>query len=425
MRLTSLLASLLTAVILTACGGGGGSPGLSSSSVSALAVSAPSTLTLQVGLSQQYTIKGGVKPYTVYSGDPAVVAGWLAGEDVLGIGTVAAGRATVSVVDVKGTKFDIAVTAGSSTAFFTTAPSALTIAPGSLAKQTFKLGGGTPPYKAVSNFPSVLSVVVNGTDVTFTALQLPGTGNASATVTLTDSSSPPSVITSNVTLGTLPLAVNPTEATINTGSIFRSVITGGTPPYRTLVRDNCLTDVKIVQGNIVEAKGNQPCDGTVLTILDANNQSVTLSVKIIVGTSILQLAPSVLAIPENPNTPSIALVLYGANEGPIQVFTTNTAILAPQISVRNPDGTYTVTLTGGNTCSATVLAEVVGVDNTVPPNGTFTDIVIVPVTQPVADVAPSPASGGDRIIKITVIDSTGRQGTSDLTVKDTNGKAGC
>ncbi len=221
MRHFSTFIAVLTTILLSACGGGGGSPGLSSSSVSALSVAAPSTLTLQVGLSQQYTIKGGVKPYTVFSGDPAVVAGWLAGEDVLGIGTVAAGKATVTVLDAKGTKFDIAVTAGSSTAFFTTAPLTLTIAPGALGAQTFKLGGGTRQYFAASNFPTILSAVVNGTDLTLTALQLPGTGTGSATVTLTDSSSPPASISLSITLGTLPLAVNPVDPTIATGSVFR------------------------------------------------------------------------------------------------------------------------------------------------------------------------------------------------------------
>ncbi|HPW29281.1 MAG TPA: DUF3443 domain-containing protein, partial [Rhodoferax sp.] len=60
MRLLSYLMTFLMAVFLAACGGGGGSPGLSSSSVSAFSVVAPTAVTLQVGLAQQYAIKGGV-----------------------------------------------------------------------------------------------------------------------------------------------------------------------------------------------------------------------------------------------------------------------------------------------------------------------------------------------------------------------------
>ncbi len=416
MRLPSFLAALLIAIFLTACGGGGGSPGLSSGSNPAFSVAAPAAVTLQLGLSQQYAVKGGVKPYSVYSNNPAIVSGWFAQEDVLAIGTLLPGTATVTVVDVKGSKFDIAVTSvGSSTAFFTTAPGALTMAPGPMGTQTFKLGGGTPPYKATSNFPAILSVVVNGTDVTFTALKLPG----AATVTITDSANPPASLSSNVTLGTLPLAVNPSNPTIATGSVFRAVITGGTPPYRTLILDNCLTDVKIVQGNIVEAKGNKPCTGAALSIIDANDQTVSFTVTVNVGTSILQLAPSAFTIPESPSTPTLSLLLYGANPGPLNVFTTNTAILPPQTPVANADGTYTIALTGGNTCSAagTGTPAVAGVDNTNPPDGDFTDTVVGPPGQPAADVAPVAATPATPLdITITVIDSTGRIGTSVVTI---------
>ena len=420
MRLLSYFTSFLLAASLASCGGGGGSPGVGSGSVQALSVAAPAALTLQVGLTQQYSIKGGIKPYTVFSANPAVVVGWLAGEDVLGVGASSAGTATVTLLDSKGAKFEMVVTAGSSTAFFTTAPSALTIAPGALAAQTFKLGGGTPPYKAVSSFPSLLSVVVNGTDVTYTALQVPGT----ATVTLTDSSSPPAAFTSTVTLGTIPLAINPSALTAPIGATFRSVITGGTPPYRAIVLDNCTTTAQIVQGNILQATTALACTGAAITVVDANNQTVSMTFTVSAGILGINLAPGAFTVPENTNTPNLSLLVYGAN-GPLQAFTTNTAILAPQTPVSNGDGTYSITLTGGNTCSATVLAAVVGVDNTTIPNGTFTDPAGAGQNGGLADVAPSPASGGNRTITITVIDSTGRQGTSVLTVSDTNGRAGC
>ena len=424
MRFFSFFTACLIALLLTACGGGGGSPGISSGSVQTFAVAAPSLLTLQVGLTQQYTIQGGVKPYSVVSSDPAVAVGWLVGENVVAVGSTAAGKAVISVQDAKGTKFDIGVTAGSSTAFFTTAPPSppeiITLNPASLAGQTYKLGGGTPPYKAVSTNPTLVSVVVNGTDVIFTALQIPGT----ADIIMTDSASPPTVLTAKVTTGTIALAVNPSTTTMPVGATLRAVITGGTPPYRTVVLDNCSTNAKIVQGNILEATGSLACTGSAITVVDANNQSASLTLTITAGTVGLQVAPSAFTIPESTTTPNLSLLVYGAN-GPLQVFTTNTAVLAPQTPVKNSDGTYTVALTGGNTCSAPIQVAIAGVDNTVPPNGTFTDTVIVPVTQPTADIAPVPAAGGDRSVTITVLDSTGRQGTSVLTVKDTNGKPGC
>lgn len=412
MRLISYLTTFLLAVLLASCGGGGGSPGVGSGSVQALSVAAPAALTLQVGLTQQYTVQGGVKPYTVFSTNPAVAVGWIIGENVIGIGTSSAGTATVTLQDSKGTKFDMVVTAGSSTAFFTTAPTALTIAPGALAAQTFKLGGGTPPYKAVSSFPSLLSVVVSGTDVTYTALQVPG----SATVTLSDSSSPPAIFTSTVTLGTIPLAINPSALTAPIGATFRSIITGGTPPYRAIVLDNCTTTAQIVQGNILQATTALACTGAAITVVDANNQTVSMTFTVSAGILGINLAPGALTVTESTNTPTLSLLVYGAN-GPLQVFTTNTGVLAPQTPISNGDGTFTIPLTGGNTCY-----DGAGVDNTVPPDGDFTDTALVPVTQPTADVAPKPTAA----ITITVLDSTGRQGTSVVTIRDNGlGGTGC
>jgi hypothetical protein len=404
MRLLSYLTTFLIAILLAACGGGGGSPGLSSGSASAFSVTAPSTLTLQVGSSQQYAIKGGVKPYSVFSTDPAVAVGWMVGEDILAIGTVVAGKATVTAVDAKGTKFEIAVTAGSSTAFYTTAAPSMTITPGAAYAQTYTLGGGTGPYVATSSFPSVATVAVNGNQMTITGVQISSTASI---ITIRDAAG--ATLTVTVLVGTVPLAVNPTDPTILIGSIFRSVITGGTPPYRTVILDNCLTDVKIVQGNILEAKGNKLCSGSAITVVDANNQTVNLNVTINPGTSALQLTPSAFTVPESSNTPNLSLLVYGANSGALQVFTTNTTVLAPQTPVSNADGTYTITLTGGNTCSATVVASIPAVIN-------GSGVITTPAV---------PAAGGDRLITITVIDSTGRIGTSVLTVKDTNGVAGC
>ena len=433
MRIISLFTTCLTALLLTACGGGGGSPGVGSGAVQALSVAAPAAVTLQVGLTQQYVVKGGVKPYTVYSSDPAVVAGWLVGEDVLAVGTVAAGVATVTLQDSKGTKFPITVTAGSSTPFFTTAPTELLIAPGALGAQTYKLGGGTPPYKAVSSFPRAVSVVVNGNDVTITALQVAGSpGNVqAATITFTDSSAVPTPLTTAVRLGSIPLFVTPSILTGLVGDIFRAVITGGTPPYRVIVNiDESLLSARIVNGNQLEVVGGQVAAGAGVQIIDANNVSVDVKITLSVGQDVLRIQPSEFSFPENTATPDLTLMVYGASgTGAIQVFTSDATILKPLAPVKNVDGSgYAITLTGGDTCSAPVQAAMPGVDNTDPPNGNFTDLVAgVPtfVIQPVADVAPVQATGGDRTITITVIDAKGKLGTSKITVKDANGKAGC
>ena len=408
MRTISFLTTCLLAVLLAACGGGGGSPGVGSGSVQTFAVAAPQALTLQAGLTQQYGVQGGVKPYTVFSSNPAVAVGWLVGENVLAVGTTAAGSAIVTVQDSKGTKFEMAVTAGSTTAFFTTTPLALKIAPGPLGAQTFKLGGGTRPYKAVSSFPTAVSVVVNGDDVTITALRVAGSPIVfdTAVVTMTDSSAVQTPINTTVTLGFIPMAVSPTSMTGFIGDIFRAVITGGTPPYRAIVAiDESLLSARIVNGNQLEVVGGQVAASAGVLIVDSNNVSVSVAFNLSAGQDVLRIQPISLSIPESATTPDFVITAYGASAtGGIQVFSSDPTILKPLTPVKNADGSgYAITLTGGNTCSA-VVAAAIGVPGT---------------------PGYVPATGGDRKVKITVIDAKGTIGTSDITVTDVNGIAGC
>ncbi len=424
MRGLSYLMTFLLAVLIAACGGGGGSPGLSTSSVSAFSVVAPTAVTLQIGLLQQYAIKGGVKPYSVYSNDPAVAVGWLVGEDVVAVGAAAGGKATISVVDAKGSKFDIAVTSGSSTALFTTAASAMTITPGAAYAQTYIIGGGSPPYVATSSFPSVATVTVNGSQMTITGVQV---STSVSNVTIRDAAG--ATLTVAVTAATVPLAVSPAAITAYIGDKLRGVITGGTRPYRVQVAiDEAGINAQIVDGNIVEVVGGQVVASAGVTIIDANNQSVIMSMTLSAGQDVLRIQPSAMTIPESATTPDITVMVYGASvTGGIQVFTTNTTLLNPGTPVKNSDGTgYLVKLTGGNTCSAAVtegsaaVASVVGVDANA--DGDFLD---VGDTAPVAFKAAVPATGGDRTITITASDAKGKIGTTTITIKDSNGIAGC
>ena len=411
MRILSYLTTFLVAVLLAACGGGGGSPGLSSGSVSALSVAAPAAVTLQVGSTQQYTVQGGVKPYVVFSSDPSVAVGWLVGENVFSIGTIVAGKATVTLQDAKGTKFDIALVAGSNTAFFTSMPPLLKIAPGTFGTHTFILGGGVPPYKAVSEVPAAVSVSVNGTVLTDTALlsKADPLQPLSSIVTLTDSAQQQAVIASSVQTAAVLLSVAPDAMTVALGDVIRAIITGGTPPYRLLVGiDDTILSPKIVNGNQLEGVAGQVAAGAGIRIIDSNGIQVGVTVTISNIADVLRVSPGVLSIPESASTPSLSLSVFGvSSSGGIQVFSSDNNFLKPGTPVKNAAGTgYDIPLTGGNTCSATVapaVAPVVG-----PP--------FVPGT---------PAAGGDRVITITVLDAKGSTGTSTITIKDNNGVAGC
>lgn len=412
MRIISFISTGLMAMLVAACGGGGGSPGLSSGPNAALAVAAPSAITLQVGLTQQYVIQGGVKPYTVFSSDPSVAVGWLVGENMVAVGTAGAGKATVTVVDAKGTKFDIAVTSGSSTLFFTTSPGTLSLSPKT--SQSYSLGGGTGPYTATSNFPTLATATVDGNRITITAGDhVDGSNNAA--ITIRDAAGVS--LTTNVSVVTTKLTVTLGTYKVFLGDTVRFVISGGTPPYRIIDPLNNTVTARVINGNEGEVTGIRVVDPVELIVVDADGQTA-VAPKITFmagGDSFLRISPDTFSMPESNNSPSIVLNVFGVTPGsPITVFTSNNAVLAPGVPVkRTADGTaYTITLQGGETCSRTYTPAI-------PANPGSIGPPVVPATPG------SPAISGDRTVTITVLDSTGKRGTSVITIVDTNNAVGC
>lgn len=412
MRYLSYLTTLLLAVLLASCGGGGGSPGVGSGSVQSFAVAAPSTMTLQVGLTQQYAVQGGVKPYTVFSTNPGVAVGWLVGENVFSVGTTSAGTALVTVQDAKGAKFDMTVVAGSTTALFTTAATAISLSP--KVPQTYYVGGGTGPYTATSSFPSLVDVKIDGNRLTITGDHIDTTN--SPNVVVRDRAGATVIIA--VSVVTTPLVVTEGEYKVFLGDTVRFFIQGGTPPYRILDPLNNVVDAKIVNGNEAEVNGIRVVDPVELFVIDSANQ-VAKGPKITFmagGDTFLRVSPATLTIPESTATPNILLNVFGVSPGStISVFSTSNSIFVPATPVKTKaDGTaYTIMLTGGNTC-------ITPADNTNPKDGDFTDVVLNLTTQLIADV-PNFFN-----VTITVLDSTGRSGTSVITVRDNGlGGAGC
>lgn len=384
MRILSYLITLLFSLLLAACGGGGGSPGLVGPNPT-FSVAAPATVTLQVGLLQPYAVRGGVKPYTVFSTDPAVAVGWIGGDDVLYVGTVVAGKATVTTMDAKGTKFDIAVTAGSSTPFYTTAPTALTISPIATAAQTYILGGGVPPYTAVSSFPRIASVVVNGNSMTITGNPVgeqDPAASASATITIRDSNSPAATLSTAVTVAAAKLTLSVSTAKAYRGDIIIATITGGTPPYRAQTGIDGIVTPVIVNGNQLQVTLERIADPVNVSVFDANNQRADVALTIIEGAPTLRISPATLTIPETYSASSITLLPYGVSGTPI-VFTTNPKVLAATYD----STTKAIKVTAGT-------------------NGNY-------------------CVGADTDVTITLVDGRGFQGSTVITVKDLNGGAGC
>ena len=331
MRIFTYLTTILVAVFLAACGGGGGSPGLSSGSVSVFSVVAPSTVTLQAGSSQQYAILGGVKPYSVVSTDPAVAIGWIGGDNFVNVGALLPGKAALTVLDAKGSKFDIAVTSGSGliTALFTTTPALLTLAPG--AQATYTVGGGTGPYTATSANSAAVSASLSGTSLTLGGLLASPTpvsvvirDAAGATVTVSVTVGASQTLTSTAPAG---LTLAPGGASAQTFTVM-----GGVAPY-TATSNNVGVATVTLTGSTFTITGVRAGAATI-TILDAAG-STPLTISVTVG-GLATLSTSA------PAAVTIAPGAAGA-----QTYTVSGGV-APFAATSSNVGVATVTMTGSS-----------------------------------------------------------------------------
>lgn len=320
MRFLSYLTTLLIAALLAACGGGGGSPGTTSGS--ALFTSAPSSVIIPVGASQPYVIRGGSGPYLTRTSDAAIAVGIVDGNTFI-LGGVAPGTATVALVDNSGAQISVSVTVGSSTAFYTTAPATFTISPKT--SQTFKLGGGVAPYTVTSSNVSIASATVSGSNLTITSLLI-----GSATVQIRDAAG--ATLSASVTVGTVPLALNPTSAQAFIGDVVVSRITGGTPPYRVSVGIPDAVTATIESGNQLTMTFLRLASPVIVTVLDANDQPIVFTATIILGTNKFRLSPDALAISEKETQPVLLTVIGAATTGTTRVFSSNTDLLTVSLS---------------------------------------------------------------------------------------------
>ncbi len=162
MRILSYLSTLLMAALLTACGGGGGSSG-SNPNQPTIFTTAPSTLMLPIGAIREYSVRGGVAPYTLSTDNPRVVAASLSG-GVFWINTVGQGTANITVRDNNNGSTAIAVTVGDPLAL-----SIDTVKSYVGDKVRVLITGGTPPFRA-STLDTAVSAVINGNEMMLTLL---------------------------------------------------------------------------------------------------------------------------------------------------------------------------------------------------------------------------------------------------------------
>ena len=281
-----------------------------------LFTTAPPSVTIAIGSTQTYGVGGGTGPYTATSSNASVADVSLVGNSLTVTG-ITAGAANVVIRDSQGATVNVAVTvpAASTVPLFTTAPPSVTIAIGST--QTYGVGGGTGPYTATTSNSTVADVSLVGN-----SLKVLGLKAGSASIVVRDAVGASTTVA--VTVGLTPLSVTPNSATGIIDDILVATIVGGAPPYRASVGNILVATASIVGSDQLTIQLKQTGQ-TVITVLDANNQSAPYSVTSNAATPGIRLSPSVLTVSEKDNQ-AITLSVYGAT-GSISVFSSDIALL--------------------------------------------------------------------------------------------------
>ena len=274
---------------------------------------------------------------------------------------MSAGNASIVVRDSAGATVTVAVTVPTAATvnLFTTAPSAITVGIG--ASPAYNVGGGTAPYTATTDNVNVATGSLVGNSLIIT-----GRAVGQANISLRDSSG--AVVVVSVTIGTTVLGVTPSSATGIINDVIVATITGGTPPYRSSV-GNVLVAGSSVSGDELRITLLQ-VGQTIVTVLDANNQSTAYSITSNATTPGIRLSPNAVKVSENGNEP-IFFTVYGSAPGALNVFSSdvtrlNATIVGDRVTVitgsnRNrcvPGGDIPVTITVVDNTRATGTAIV-------------------------------------------------------------------
>lgn len=208
-----------------------------------LYTSAPGTITLAPGAAPTYVIGGGSSPYSASSSDTKVATVAISGS-AMTITGVAAGSATVRIVDNLGTPLTVVVNVISGV------NSPLSVAPGTISgfvgdTVTIRVDGGSAPYTAVSSIPA------NGTITSGAALS--GAGNitvllariGTTNVVVTDAKGTVSTVGITIAAQTSNMVLSPVAWNINetNTAVIPLTISGGNGPFQVFTSNTLLSTV--------------------------------------------------------------------------------------------------------------------------------------------------------------------------------------
>lgn len=263
----------------------------------ALSTTAPSNLTLAIGVpaQQTYLIRGGTAPYVVVVNNPLILSAKVSGGNLVLTG-LTAGSSNVIVSDDAGGSVNIAVTVTPAQALFTTAAPSVTLANGSVA--SFSVGGGTAPYTATSNNDNVASVAVSGNELQVTAKANSG----SVIVTVRDANNASVTAIVNVAPTASLFTTAPSAITVVVGSAPQYKIGGGVAPY-TATSSNASVAESTVSGNNLTIRGVTVGPAGIV-LRDSANTTVNIAVTVapVSTLDLFTTAPSAVTLSPNTTT---------------------------------------------------------------------------------------------------------------------------
>lgn len=262
-----------------------------------LHTTAPAILAMGANSVSTYAVAGGTAPYSVSSNNAAVATATV-DSGSLKITSGAAGVASIFVFDSTGTSLQIALTVGGGVpapaALFTTAPSAITIAPGT--NPAYTINGGTGPYSVSSTNVSVAKATLSAGNI----LTISGLANGLAQIVVVDAKGASVQVATTVTNGnatadlytTAPAAIVLAPSNSSTYQIG-----GGTGPYTVASSNAGVATAEITGGNSLTIRG-LVAGGTQIVVLDSLGKRVQINVAVNggVATPLFSTAPSSITL---------------------------------------------------------------------------------------------------------------------------------
>lgn len=338
-----------------------------------LFTTAPLNLTVGIGTtSPTFSIGGGSQIYSATSGNTQIATVGINGNKFVVTG-VTPGTTTVTIKDSLGGVVNINVTIGSGATFYSTAPSAVTIAVGG--SNTYVLGGGSAPFTSTSSNTSVVTTSVSGNNVVINGI-IPGSAN----VILREAGGG-NPISIAVTVGSGSVnglfTTAPASVTIAVASSPTYQIGGGTGPY-SATSSNAAIATASVSGTTLTISG-LATGNAIIQIKDASGTPVSIAVSVGSGTAVALYTSA----PANLNLSIGAAPVYtiGGGTGPYTATTSDARIVTAVVSGSG------LTLTGVSAGSA-VIFVVDSVGTRVPIN-----VSVIGTTSATLAVTPTTSTG--------------------------------